>query len=468
MGWKEIFQVCLFLLTWVPVTILAGYTLIGLQPVYTHDFSIYNENWNGLSQYRGAVEDTGRSVYAIQSSMGVVTRENGSAVLVIMGPVRDFSLDVTLVIYSHLLAGGGVLIADDFGTANSSLAILNFLMTQFLSDSLHVNVSGFLSFTGGVLLDLNSYDLAKEPRLPIIRDFHSLLGADQGFLTSGVNELHLNWATAINPYCLLGLGGVAWSTPRSWCETNITDPSPDPDPNEWSGSLPVVGAIDLSTANNSNGGRLVAISDPSLFDNDMYGRFPDNQRFAMNVIQWLSHSDASKPVLFCEELLAVPWNSAEFFFGLYLGRALWLSSLPLLSALYPLLTAVGIKKYLPELKKPEVKSVSDVFLRRGQTYFSERMTYYRTEGNYARVVKMLHRKLKRELKKQQKLTEYSSRALWELIRIRDPKLKEEDFLTTLERIEAIAADPNMKIKESEMMDLFFFMRNIQSLLIDPR
>jgi hypothetical protein len=162
MGWKEIFQVCLFLLTWVPVTILAGYTLIGLQPVYTHDFSIYNENWNGLSQYRGAVEDTGRSVYAIQSSMGVVTRENGSAVLVIMGPVRDFSLDVTLVIYSHLLAGGGVLIADDFGTANSSLAILNFLMTQFLSDSLHVNVSGFLSFTGGVLLDLNSYDLAKE------------------------------------------------------------------------------------------------------------------------------------------------------------------------------------------------------------------------------------------------------------------------------------------------------------------
>jgi len=468
MGWKEILQVTLFLMTWIPVTMLAGYTLIGLQPAYTHDFSIYNEEWNGLSEYRGAIEDTGRPVYSIQASMSVVTRENGSAVLVIMGPVRDFTLDVTAAVYIHLMAGGGVLIADDFGSANSSLTILNSLMTQILPGQLPEGISAFLSFTGGVLFDLSSYDPAKEPRLPIIRDFHSPLGADQGFLTSGVNELHLNWATAISPYCLIGLGGIAWSTPRSWCETNITDPSPGPDPYEWNGSLPVAGALDFSSPQNPNGGRLVAVSDPSIFNNDMYGRFPDNQRFAANVIEWLSHSDASEPVLFCEGLLAVPWNSAEFSYGLYLGRALWLSTFPLVSALYPLMTAIGMKKYLPELKKPEVKSVSDVFLRRGQTYFSERMTYYRTEGNYARVVKMLHRKLKRGLKKQQQMTEYNSAALLELMRYKDPKLREGEFLATLARIDEIAADPNMKIKESEMMELFFFMRNIQSLLIDTR
>lgn len=468
MGWKEILQVTLFLMTWVPVTVLAGYTLIGLQPAYTHDFSIYNEEWNGLSEYRGAIEDTGRPVYSIQASMSVVTRENGSAVLVIMGPVRDFSLDVTAAVYLHLLAGGGVLIADDFGSANNSLAILNALMTQLLPGQLPQGVSTFLSFTGGVLLDLDSYDPAKEPRLPIIRDFHSPLGADQGFLTSGVNELHLNWATAISPYTLLGLGGIAWCTPRSWCETNITDPSPEPNPGEWNGSLPVAGALDFSSPQNPNGGRLVAVSDPSIFNNDMYGRFPDNQRFGANIIEWLSHSNASEPVLFCEELLAVPWNSAEFSFGLYLSRALWLSTFPLVSALYPLMTAIGMKKYLPELKKPEVKSVSDVFLRRGQTYFSERMTFYRTEGNYARVVKMLHRKLKRGLRKQQQMTEYSSAALWDLMRYKDSKLREGEFLATLGRIEEIAADPNMKIKESEMMGLFFFMRNIQSLLIDTR
>ncbi|MCK5388875.1 MAG: hypothetical protein KAJ36_00170 [Candidatus Thorarchaeota archaeon] len=471
MGWKEILQVVLFLLAWVPVTMLAGYTLIGAEPVYTQDFSIYNEEWNGLSQFRVSIEDTSRDVRSIQASMSVLTRENGSAVLIIMGPVADFSLDVTLVVYTHLLAGGGVLIADDFGSANNSLAILNYLMGQFLTGSTIGNqTKGLLSFTGGVLLDLDSYDPIKEPRLPIIRDFTNPYGVrtDNGFLTQGVTELHLNWASAISPYCLLGQAGIAWSTPRSWCETNITDPTPDPVNETWVGSLPVVGAIDFSTADSPNGGRIVAVSDPSIFTNDMYGQFSGNRQFASNVIEWLSKSDTTQPIVFCEELLAVPWNSGEFFFGMYLGRVLWLSSLPLLSALYPLVTALGIKRYLPEIKKPEVKSVSDVFLRRGQTYFGERMAYYRTEGNYARVVKMLYRKMKRGLRKQQQWTVYDPKKLWEMMQYKDSKLKKAEFFAIIDRIEEISADSNIKIKESEMMELFFFMRNIQSLLIDIR
>ena len=105
MGWKEILQVVLFLLSWVPVGMLAGYTLIGAEPAYTQDFSIYNEEWNGLNQFRISVEDTQRDVRSIQASMSVLTRENGSAGLCIIGPVRDFSLDVTLVVYTHLIAG---------------------------------------------------------------------------------------------------------------------------------------------------------------------------------------------------------------------------------------------------------------------------------------------------------------------------------------------------------------------------
>ena len=472
MGWKEILQVVLFLLSWVPVGMLAGYTLIGAEPVYTQDFSIYNENWNGLSEFRTAIEGTSREVLSIQASMSVFTRENGSAVLVIMGPVRDFSIDVTFVVYSHLLAGGGVLIADDFGSANASLALLNSLMAGLIpaGGPLGNQTKGLLSFTGGVLLDLDSYDPIKEPRLPIIRDFTNPYGfrSDGGYLTQGVSELHLNWASVISPYCLLGQAGIAWSTRRSWCETNITDPTPDPVNETWVGRLPVVGAIDFSSEQFPNGGRIVAVSDPSIFTNDMYGQFSGNRQFAANVIEWLSRSDTTQPIVFCEELLAVPWNTGEFFFGLYLGRALWLSSMPYISALYPIFTALGIKKYLPELKKPEVKSVSDVFLRRGQTYFGERMAYYRTEGNYARVVKMLYRKMKRGLRQQHQWAVYDPKKLYELMRYKDPKLKEADFFATIDRIEEISADSNIKIKESEMMELFFFMRNIQSLLINVR
>ncbi|MFW9789273.1 MAG: hypothetical protein ACFFE2_12355 [Candidatus Thorarchaeota archaeon] len=463
MGWKEILQVTLFILAWVPVGILATSTLVGAQSSYGYDFSIYNEDFDGLSQFANNIESNGRNVMSIQASMSVASRYNGSAVIIIMGPVRDFTIDAALVVFTHLMNGGGVLIADDFGSANRSLALLNFLMNSFIPDN---QTKGLLSFVDGVLLDLDSYDTTKEPRLPIIRDFR--VGVDGGALTAGVSELHLNWASAISPYSLLGRGGIAWTTARSWCETNITDPTPDPDPYELSGSLPVVGAIDLSTPEFPNGGRIVAVSDPSLFNNDMWGRFSGNRQFGDNVIEWLSHGDSSQPILFCEQLLEIPWWESEFFFGLYLGRVLWLSSLPYLSAAYPLITVLGIRKYLPDIKKPEVKSVSDVFLRRGQTYFSERMAYYRTEGNYARVVKMLYRRLRRGLRKTQQWTDYNPRKVWDIMRYKDPNLKESEFFRFIARIEEISADPNIEIKESEMMELFFFMRNIQSHMIDTR
>ena len=96
------------------------------------------------------------------------------------------------------------------------------------------------------------------------------------------------------------------------------------------------------------------------------------------------------------------------------------------------------------------------------------MAYYRTEGNYARVVKMLYRKMKRGLRQQQHWTTYDPKKLYELMKYKDSKIKEIEFFSTIDRIEEISADPHMKIKESEMMELFFFMRNIQSRLIDTR
>jgi hypothetical protein len=204
-----------------------------------------------------------------------------------------------------------------------------------------------------------------------------------------------------------------------------------------------------------------------MFNNDMLKR-GDNARFGRNVIEWLSQGNRSRPIVFCENLLAVPWLSAEFFYGFFLGRALWLSTMPYFAPLYPLITAIGIKKYLPDMKKPEVRSVSDVFLRRGQTYFSERMTYYRTEGNYARVVKMLYRKLRRDLTKKLAWSEYDARKVWELMRYKDSSLDEAKFFKTIDRIEEISSKPEIKIKESELMTLFFWMNNVSSLLIETR
>ncbi|MFW9768857.1 MAG: DUF4350 domain-containing protein [Candidatus Thorarchaeota archaeon] len=460
MGWKEYGQVILFLLSWMPVAVLVISPVVGTTSQYDYDFSIYNNRDFGLSQFASSISDTGREVLSIQASMSVATRYNGSAVLAIMGPVRDFTLDATLVIFAHLMSGGSLLIADDFGSANSSMLFLNTVFSGLTGTN---TSGGLLTFLRGVLFDLDSYDTTKEPRLPIIRDLRP--GADGGALTAGISEIHLNWASALNPYSLLGQAGVAWTTSRSWCEKNISDPYPSPDSDELYGSLPVAGAIDLSVGI-PGAGRIVAVSDPSIFNNDMWRRWPDNQRFGANIIEWLTQGDTSEPVLFCEQLLEVPLSDSEFFFGVYLGRVLWLSSLPYISAIYPLFTALGIRKYLPDIKKPEVKSVSDVFLRKGRTYFSERMAYYRTEGNYTRVVKMLYRRLRRGLRKAQQWTEYNPEKVWEVMRYKDHKLKQDDFFRMINRIEEISSNPNIKIKESEMMELFFFMRNIQSHMVD--
>ena len=466
MGWKETLQIVLFIVSWLPVGLLAGTTVFGVTETYPQDFSIYNQQYSGLSDFRTQIEDLGYTTSAIQSSMSVISRYNGSAVLVIMGPVTYFAIDAVLTLFNHLTAGGGVLIADDFGTANSSFQLLNALLAETQPGNPNL-AHGFLSYTGGVLLDLNSY--AVSPKLPVIRrangGFRS--GLDGGALTVGVDALYLNWATAINPLSLVGQAGVAWTTTRTWCETNISSPNPYPSDNEWNGSLPVVGAVDLSFGGGQLRGRLVATSDPSMFNNDMLKR-GDNARFGRNVIEWLSQGNRSRPIVFCENLLAVPWLSAEFFYGFFLGRALWLSTMPYFAPLYPLITAIGIKKYLPDMKKPEVRSVSDVFLRRGQTYFSERMTYYRTEGNYARVVKMLYRKLRRDLTKKLAWSEYDARKVWELMRYKDSSLDEARFFRTIDRIEEISSKPEIKIKETELMTLFFWMNNVSSLLIETR
>ncbi len=464
MGWKEVLQITIFILAWVPLGYLTVATVANVNQQYPQDFSIYNTNWDGCSEFRTMIEQNGYQVLSIQSSMSVISRYNGNAVLVILGPVRDFSIDATLTIFQHLSAGGSVVIADDFGTANSSFALLNnYIMgmsPQYQQMAQSLGLKGFLSFTKGVVMDLDSY--YENPRLPVIKDFVS------SPLTAGVTDLHLNNASALNPYCVLGATGIAWTSQRAWSETNLTDPNPTPNAGEYAGRLPIVGALDPSSLGINIGGRLVAISDPSIFINDMWNAFPGNRRFGENLINWLTYGNTSMPVVFCEQLLAEPVVSAEFFFGGFMDRMLWASTNLLLAPLYPLITAVGIKKYLPDMKKPEVRSVSEVFMRRGQTYFSERMTYYRTEGNYARVVKMIYRKLRRGLTKKYQWSDYKPKKVWDLLQYKDPTMKEDEFYKTISRIEEISSKPSMKIRESEMMKLFFWMTNIQDKLIETK
>jgi hypothetical protein len=56
--------------------------------------------------------------------------------------------------------------------------------------------------------------------------------------------------------------------------------------------------------------------------------------------------------------------------------------------------------------------------------------------------------------------------VWDIIRYKDSKLKEAYFHKMIKQIEEISNKPGTKLKESEMMNFFFFMRNIQDKLIE--
>jgi hypothetical protein len=347
---------------------------------------------------------------------------------------------------------------------------LFFQPQQFLGH----NITSFIAFNQGVLLDLDSYD--KSPKLPVITTF--TVGLDSGALTTGVSELHLNWASTLRVDSLVGAAGVAWSTRRAWCEsqievkdeeTGLMIPNPNPYPNgtEPNGTLPVAGAIAVPEGMVPLGttpGRIVVMTDPTAFTNDMW-RFSGNRRFGQNIINWLSGNDRDMTIVFCEHLLEVPLSSAEFFYGQFLNRILWMTAQQYLAPIYPIMTAIGIKKYLPDMKKPEVRSVSEVFLRRGQTYFGERMAYYQSEGNYGRVVKMLYRKLRRDIRRKHNLKEYSVTKVWELMQTTDLPIDQRSFMRQIQRIETIASKPSIKLNETELMGHFFFMRNIRQKIV---
>jgi hypothetical protein len=54
------------------------------------------------------------------------------------------------------------------------------------------------------------------------------------------------------------------------------------------------------------------------------------------------------------------------------------------------------------------------------------------------------------------------------MRYKDSSLDEARFYKTIDRIEEISSKPGMKIRESELMTLFFWMKNITSLLVETR
>ncbi|MFX0205701.1 MAG: hypothetical protein ACFFDT_06910 [Candidatus Hodarchaeota archaeon] len=122
-------------------------------------FSIYNEKWNGASEFMKKFENHPNKghISTIVGSSNILNRLNSSEMnnsqgsLIILGPAINYDFSESLAILMYAINGGRVLIADDFGTANDILGVLSIFL-GFISQ---IDMGSMISDTGSGGTDVN-------------------------------------------------------------------------------------------------------------------------------------------------------------------------------------------------------------------------------------------------------------------------------------------------------------------------
>jgi len=446
---KGVAQLLIFMLSWLPIIMIAT----GVNVTPTFPYSIYNSQWNGLSDFKTELENEGYTVRPIFSTIDIASRYHGDAVLVIIGPVMPFVESATLGLWAHLSQGGGVLIADDFGSANNSLAPLNALFMSAASahGGLPSGIKSLISFEGGILYDIDSYD--EYPTHPVITNI-----ASDNPIMQGVTSIELNRATALKHNSLINLNGIARTTQRSWCDRNGDE---FPNENEVAGLLSVVGVIPRMAP--LLNGSIVVTSDPDIFTNDGLTK-ADNNRFALNVIDYLADYNHSKTILFAENLLQWPPYSPEYIYGAILGKVTGFSTNAIIAPLFPILAAFTVKRWIPEVKPPEVKRMTEIFQTKSETFFTTTLEAYKLSKDYVKAIKMLVRKLKRDLMRRRSIDVFKAAEIYTILQDKGPSMDEKQFNKLWEKLMDVLNNKVSKLEDDDFLELFFFIKNIEYAL----
>jgi len=373
------------------VALMPMLSVLIFKPGKTPTFSVFNKDWDGCSKFKEMLEERGYKVKVVVSSLSVANKLNKNCVIVIIGPSKMYTPDDGIFgIIPFIINGGGVLIADDFGSANS-------LLLQTFPE---------VSFYGYLLMDAGSYD--KNPVLPIIRNFlpHPIF--------EDVHEILFNYPSAIKMALTNTTGGgvfqvVAMSSRYSWLDVDMDhQPYGILNGTDIPGPLPVVAVAEIGR------GRVVLISDPSVFINDMITR-RDNAVFALNVIKWLAHGKTNVTIIFDESHLNWEGFSDVTVCGLFLKPLIWFTSTPYLALIFPVIASVFA---LRVLRRRGIKIKRPTFRRRGKFgSFVAKLHIYERYGMYREALRTLYEYFRKEASK--------------ILKVQD--LKEEYLLDFLSR-----------------------------------
>jgi hypothetical protein len=242
----------------------------------TSQLSVYDDDWNDLSKFRGDMERLGflnLSVRTISTSATALSELNETygMLYVAIGVERAYTFSEWRAIRLFLQRGGTVLIADDYGHGNSILKYNGLIDNPAISHIGDTPESQYV-WSGERLADVN---VDRNPQLVKVRvpiweglEYEVLLNDPSCFIEND----DWNWESWMqgdwqgSPPAQY----IANSTASGWIDE---DRNGVRDPGEKVGEYPVMLFM--------NG--MLLISDPSLFTNDMYDR-ADNRLFAHIVL----------------------------------------------------------------------------------------------------------------------------------------------------------------------------------------
>ncbi len=250
---------------------LAGLVLLALVLVglfSTAAFGAYNPSWDGTSELRTLADGQAEATVVARDvgAYGETTPEE--TVAVVLSPTEAYSASETDRLRRFVEAGGTLVVAEDFGPhANPLLAGL-----------------GVGTRTNGTLVRDERF-FYRSPALPVATNVSA-----NHTLTQGIEGVTLNYGTVLDP-------GPNATVPVSTSAFAYLDTngSGELDETETVASFPVV------AVESADEGRVVAVSDPSVFLNAMLER-EGNRRFATTLVDNrtvlldLSHTSGVPPL----------------------------------------------------------------------------------------------------------------------------------------------------------------------------
>jgi len=486
-GKTSIYKQALFLLILIIVFIPLLSPIID-QGKNKQNFSVYNSEWNGCSDFKYYIEQEGYETGCVQSSLSATDRLDKKILLVLLGP-NSFYNPIYEIPYfiTFFNTSNSIFICHDHGSTETLLWEI-FLASMFnpdLRDKIPITV-----FPSGILRDNESYDT--NPKFPIIKTWTSHP------ITSGISEVILSKSS-------LALGGpfvefsgwnvIGYSSFYSFLDKNddgkyiyeddgadigmISDAIADSDsPFSGMNKIPTGGfpqAIFMAKETQHASGqssRIFVSADASLFNNELIndGDY-DNRRFGINIIDWLTFGDKDDWIVVFDEAHIRPENSRDLssagIYGYILQYIVHLSTNPITAWIYPLLAIYTLKKYIPSKKKQEKiekkkrekeekREVREKF--RTSSFFAKKIEWYRDKRKYGKALTLLYRRLERKLNAQLGAGNITTQNVINFVKRKEGRInraKERRLIKFMDKMLAIK-NGKTKIKNHVDFENFFY------------